>query len=345
MTILGIETSCDETAVALVRSDRTIVSQRVLSQLKDHLPYGGVVPEIAARAHVDHLDGLIKEVMDEAALTYDDIDAIAATSGPGLIGGVMVGLMTAKGLSLATGKPFLGINHIEAHALSPRLSPGVEFPYLLLLVSGGHCQIVWVNHVGAYQLLGHTIDDAVGEAFDKVAKLLGLPYPGGPALEKLARQSKSVSSPRFHLPLPLCGKPGADFSFAGLKTAARLLIPELQSEEDRAEFARTFHHTISAIFADRLKNALKMAPEAPKRLVVAGGVAANQYLRDDLQAFCDANNMEFYAPPMWLCTDNAAMIAWAALERFAHGQTDELDLAARPRWPLVEMTGFAQDAA
>lgn len=339
--ILGIETSCDETAVALVRSDRTIVAQRVLSQLDDHKPYGGVVPEIAARAHVDHLDGLIAEVMDESGLSYDDIDAIAATSGPGLIGGVMVGLMTAKGLSVATGKPFLAINHIEAHALSPRLNPGVEFPYLLLLVSGGHCQIVWVQGLGDYRMLGHTIDDAVGEAFDKVAKLMGLDYPGGPELEKLARQSQSDAATlktRFGLPLPLCGKPHADFSFAGLKTAARLMMPNLQSEQDRADFALHFHHTVSAIVRDRLKQALRLAPEKVTRLVVAGGVAANGYLRADLQNFCDTHGMDFYAPPMWLCTDNAAMIAWAAIERFEQGQKDDLVIAARPRWPLAEMT-------
>jgi N6-L-threonylcarbamoyladenine synthase len=341
LTILGIETSCDETAVALVRDDRTIVAQRVLSQLKDHSPYGGVVPEIAARAHVDHLDGLIKEVMTEAQLTYNDLDAIAATAGPGLIGGVMVGLMTAKGLSMATGKPLLAINHIEAHALSPRLNPGVEFPYLLLLVSGGHCQIVQVDAVGSYTVLGRTIDDAVGEAFDKVAKLLGLGYPGGPALEKLSRLADPADVQRyvarFALPKPLCGKPGADFSFAGLKTAARLLMDDLKTDADRAGFALAFHHTIAAIFADRLDRALAMTSVPLKRLVVAGGVAANQYLRNALQDFCDQRTMTFHAPPMWLCTDNGAMIAWAGIERFKAGQNDSLDYAARPRWPLEEM--------
>jgi N6-L-threonylcarbamoyladenine synthase len=340
-TILGIETSCDETAVALVRSDRTIIAERVLSQLDDHKPYGGVVPEIAARAHVDHLDGLIAEVMNESGLSYDDIDAIAATAGPGLIGGVMVGLTTAKGLSLATGKPLVAVNHIEAHALSPRLNPGVAFPYMLLLVSGGHCQIVWVESLGDYRVLGQTIDDAVGEAFDKVAKLMGLSYPGGPLLEKLARQATTTNpkilAEKFALPLPLCGKKNADFSFAGLKTAARLQMPELLTDADRADFALHFHHTVSAIFRDRLQHAFAMAPQKVTQLVVAGGVAANGYLRADLQEFCDARHIAFFAPPMALCTDNAAMIAWAGLERFTAGQRHDFSFAARPRWPLAEM--------
>lgn len=338
ITILGIETSCDETAVALVRSDRTIIAQRVLSQLTDHQPYGGVVPEIAARAHLDHLDGLIAEVMDEAGMAYYDISAIAATSGPGLIGGVMTGLLTAKGLALSTGKPLLGINHIEAHALSPRLTPGVAFPYLLLLVSGGHCQIVWVENVGVYKLIGSTIDDAVGEAFDKVAKLLGLGYPGGPALEKLMDGADPQLAATYHLPKPLQGQKNANFSFAGLKTAARLLMPEIQTDVQRASFALAFHQTVAGIFADRLKQALQMIDGKVERLVVAGGVAANAFLRNGLQQFCDQHRMEFIAPPMWLCTDNAAMIAWAGVERFQAGQRDDMSVAARPRWPLIDMT-------
>lgn len=338
VTILGIETSCDETAVALVRADRTIIAQRVLSQLADHQPYGGVVPEIAARAHLDHLDGLITDVMHDAQMDFDAVDAIAATSGPGLIGGVMTGLLTAKGLALSTGKPLLGINHIEAHALSPRLTPGVAFPYLLLLVSGGHCQIVWVEDVGVYKLIGSTIDDAVGEAFDKVAKLLGLGYPGGPALEKLMDGADPLMAATYHLPKPLQGQKNANFSFAGLKTAARLLMPEIQTPVQRASFALAFHQTIQGIFADRLNQALQMIDQQVDRLVVAGGVAANQFLRQGLQDFCHRNGMDFIAPPMWLCTDNAAMIAWAGIERFMAGQVDNLDVAARPRWPLIDMT-------
>jgi N6-L-threonylcarbamoyladenine synthase len=336
-TILGIETSCDETAVAIVRDDRTIVAQRVLSQLADHQPYGGVVPEIAARAHLDHLDGLITDVMQMADMDYADLDAIAATAGPGLIGGVMTGLLTAKGLAMATGKPLLAINHIEAHALSPRLNPGVAFPYVLLLVSGGHCQIVWVEKLGSYQVIGHTIDDAVGEAFDKVAKLLGLGYPGGPLLEKLMAGADPQLAKEFVLPKPLCGQKNANFSFAGLKTAARLMMPHLDSNEKRAAFALSFHQTIAAIFDDRLTQALQMIGQPVERLVVAGGVAANQFLRQALQAFCDKRNLQFAAPPMSLCTDNAAMIAWAGIERFQAGQIDDLNYAARPRWPLQEM--------
>ncbi len=345
ITILGIETSCDETAVAIVRNDRTIVAQRILSQLKEHAPYGGVVPEIAARAHLDHLDSLIKQVMTDAVLTYNDIDAVAATSGPGLIGGVMTGLLTAKGLAMAANKPLLAINHIEAHALSPRLNPGVAFPYLLLLVSGGHCQIVWVEALGIYHLIGKTIDDAVGEAFDKVAKLLGLGYPGGPALEKLMHGADLTRVKDFPLPRPLLGQKNADFSFAGLKTAARLLIPNLHTDTDRATFALSFHQTIAAIFNDRLQNALHLIDHKVERLVVAGGVAANQFLRTALQDFCTQRGIIFAAPPMSLCTDNAAMIAWAGVERFAAGQTDSMDIAARPRWPLAEMTPPEKSAA
>lgn len=337
LTLLGIETSCDETSVAIVRDDRTIVAQRTLSQLAEHKPYGGVVPEIAARSHLDHLDGLITGTLNDAGLGYDDLDAIAATAGPGLIGGVMTGLLTAKGLAYAINKPLVAVNHIEAHALSPRLDPGCAFPYLLLLMSGAHCQIVWVGGLGDYRMLGTTIDDAVGEAFDKVAKMMGFGYPGGPALEKLMEGADPQRAKDFALPRPLCGQPNANFSFSGLKTAARLLMPQLQDDTDRRAFSLSFYQTVAAIFEDRLLQGLKMCPQKPERLVVAGGVASSKFLRGALQEFCAEHGMEFIAPPIKLCTDNAAMIAWAGIERFQQGQRDSLDYAARPRWPLADM--------
>ena len=347
MKILGIETSCDETAVAVVDGTRRILSHIVLSQLDDHRPYGGVVPEIAARAHLDHLDGLIAQAMNEADVTYDDLDGIAATAGPGLIGGVMVGLMTAKALALGAGKPLIAVNHLEAHALTARLTDDVQFPFLLLLVSGGHCQIVVVNGVGDYELLGQTIDDAVGEAFDKVGKMLGLPYPGGPELEKLLPQANKASADKIELPRPLVGRKNCDFSFAGLKTATRQFIGDrMLSDQEKADFSLAFHETIAAILLDRLKGALAH-PSAKhlKTLVLAGGVAANQFLCARLRDFAAANTLHFVAPPIKLCTDNAAMIAWAGLERLRLGQQDSLDVAARPRWPLQGDNEANKDAA
>jgi N6-L-threonylcarbamoyladenine synthase len=334
--VLGIETSCDETAAAIVRSDRRIVSSIVLSQTPLHAMHGGVVPEIAARAHLDHVDAIIQEALSTARLILEDVDAVAATVGPGLIGGLIVGAMTGKAMALARGIPFLAINHLEGHALSARLQPGVDFPYLLLLVSGGHCQLLCVEGVGRYTRLGTTIDDAAGEAFDKTAKLLGLGYPGGPALERLAARGDPQ---RFALPRPLLGRPGCDFSFSGLKTAMRLAIDRLGDEVDvaRADLAASFQRVVADVIADRTTHAIaatRARGVEPTALVVAGGVAANTEIRDRLAATGAAHGLALRAPPLALCTDNAAMIAWAGIERLCRGERDALDIPARPRWPL-----------
>lgn len=327
--VLGIESSCDETAVALVKTDRTILAQRIASQEAEHAPYGGVVPEIAARAHADRLAPMIAAVLDDAGMTLDQCDAIAATAGPGLIGGVMVGLVSAKALAMAADKPLLAINHLEGHALSPRLAdPALEYPYLLLLVSGGHCQILSVEGIGQYRRLATTIDDALGEAFDKTAKILGLGYPGGPAVERLAQQGDANAVP---LPRPLRGSKEPHFSFAGLKSA--VLRAKESGEYADADIAASFQQAAVDCLFDRLEFALRHIA-APPTLVVAGGVAANQTIRAALENLAAAHGMGFTAPPLALCTDNAAMIAWAGCERLALGQSDPLDFRARPRWPL-----------
>jgi N6-L-threonylcarbamoyladenine synthase len=327
--VLGIESSCDETAVALVDTDRVIRAERIASQEAEHAPYGGVVPEIAARAHAERLAPMIEAVLQEANASLDDCDAIAATAGPGLIGGVMVGLVSAKALAMASGKPLIAINHLEGHALSPRLAaPDLEFPYLLLLVSGGHCQILLVEGVGQYRRLATTIDDALGEAFDKTAKILGLGYPGGPAVEKLALKGDPNAVP---LPRPLKGSEEPHFSFAGLKSAV-LRAKEAGKYRDQ-DIAASFQQAAVECLTDRLELALDRGGAAAS-LVVAGGVAANQTIRAALEKLAKENNMAFYAPPLPLCTDNAAMIAWAGCERLGLGQSDPLDFVARPRWPL-----------
>lgn len=334
--VLGIETSCDETAAAIVRSDRRIVSSVVLSQTPLHAVHGGVVPEIAARAHLDHVGAIIDQAMSTERLKFSDIDAVAATVGPGLIGGLIVGAMTGKAIALARGVPFLAINHLEGHALSARLEPGVDFPYLLLLVSGGHCQLLSVEGVGNYTRLGTTIDDAAGEAFDKTAKLLGLGYPGGPALERAAAAGDDS---RFPLPRPLIGRPGCDFSFSGLKTAVRLLVEKLApgpDARDVADIAAAFQRATAEVIADRTRHAIAIVRARgirPSALVVAGGVAANARIRATLAALGEEHGLALKAPPPALCTDNAAMIAWAGLERLDRGG-DPLDTPARPRWPL-----------
>ena len=327
--VLGIESSCDETAVALVRADRTIIASRIASQDADHAPYGGVVPEIAARAHADVLAPLVQLVLADADVQLTGVDAIAATAGPGLIGGVMVGLVTAKALAFAARKPLLAINHLEGHALSPRLvAPALAFPYLLLLVSGGHCQLLRVDGVGAYGRLATTIDDAAGEAFDKVAKILGLGFPGGPAVERAAAAGDPTA---FALPRPLLHTREPHFSFAGLKTA---VLRAHQSAPGRAnDLAASFQAAVVDCLVDRTARALDRVPEATA-LVVAGGVAANTVIRAALAALAHARALPFVAPPAWLCTDNAAMIAWAGAERLALGLIDTLDVVARPRWPL-----------
>ena len=348
MRVLGIETSCDETAVAIVEGaadgrpvggDRPvgrILSNVVYSQLTEHRRFGGVVPEIAARAHLERLDGLVADALAEAKLGLADLDGIAATGGPGLIGGVMVGVMTAKAMAFAHDKPFLAVNHLEGHALSVRLTEEVTFPYLLLLVSGGHCQLLTVRGPGQFTRLGTTIDDAVGECFDKTAKLLNLGFPGGPAVEKAAQGGDPQ---RFQLPRPMWRKPGCDFSFSGLKTAVRQTIENLAVEKLRAgdskaiaDLCASFQRTVGDVLADRCANALAQAPATT--LVVAGGVAANLYLRSRLEALAAQHGARLVAPPVGLCTDNGAMIAWAGLERLRLGQTDPLDFRPRPRWPL-----------
>ena len=324
--ILGIESSCDETAAALVTSDRRILAHKLAGQEAAHRPYGGVVPEIAARAHVEVIGPLIEAALAEAGVTLGDIDAVAATAGPGLIGGVMVGLVTGKALALASGKPLVAVNHLEGHGLSPRLAdPGLAFPYLLLLVSGGHCQLLLVEGVGAYRRLATTIDDAAGEAFDKTAKLLGLGFPGGPAVEKAAARGNPRAVP---LPRPLVGSAEPHFSFAGLKSAVARVVGQYSAED----LAASFQQAVVDCLLDRTRRALQSVDATA--LVVAGGVAANASVRGALEALAGEHGKRFVAPPLWLCTDNAAMIAWAGAERFALGLTDPLDFPARPRWPL-----------
>jgi len=337
--ILGLESSCDETAAALVTSERRILAHKLAGQEAQHAPFGGVVPEIAARAHVEMLTPLVEAVLDEAGIALDQVDAIAATAGPGLIGGVMVGLVTGKALAMATGKPLIAVNHLEGHALSPRLAdPTLTFPYLLLLVSGGHCQLLLVGNVGHYRRLATTIDDAAGEAFDKTAKLLGLGFPGGPAVERAAAQGDAQAVP---LPRPLLGSAESHFSFAGLKSA---VLRARDSGQYRPEdIAASFQQAVVDCLIDRTARALQQAPNATA-LVVAGGVAANQAVREALEGLAAQHRLRFVAPPLWLCTDNAAMIAWAGAERLAAGLTDDLDVPARARWPLDPMAEKARGA-
>jgi N6-L-threonylcarbamoyladenine synthase len=327
--ILGIESSCDETAVALVATDRRILASRIAGQEAAHAPFGGVVPEIAARAHVEILPDLIEATLAEADVRLCAVDAIAATAGPGLIGGVMVGLVTAKGLALAAGKPLVAVNHLEGHALSPMLTaPDLAFPYLLLLVSGGHCQLLRIEGLGRYRRLATTIDDAAGEAFDKTAKLLGLGFPGGPAVERAAAAGDPKAVP---LPRPLLGSPEPHFSFAGLKSA--VLRAKENGRYAGADIAASFQQAVVDCLLDRTARALAAAPGATA-LVVAGGVAANAAVRGALAGLAAQHGLPFVAPPLWLCTDNAAMIAWAGALRFEAGLVDALDAPARARWPL-----------
>ena len=331
--VLGIETSCDETAAAVVDDGGRVLSDVVRTQVEIHARYGGVVPEIAARAHAERLAPLIERVLDEAEVSLGDVDAVAATAGPGLIGGVMVGLVTAKALAMASDKPLLAINHLEGHALSPRLAdPSLEFPYALLLVSGGHCQLLEVTGVGRYRRLATTIDDALGEAFDKTAKILGLGFPGGPAVERLAKEGDPKAVP---LPRPLLGSEEPHFSFAGLKSA---VLRAKQNQPDPgysdADIAASFQQAAIDCLLDRSRRALEKMVEV-RAFVVAGGVAANAQVRRSLEELAVNRGLRFVAPPLALCTDNAAMIAWAGLERLAIGAAgDPLDIAARPRWPL-----------
>ena len=343
LTLLGIETSCDETAAAVLRRAPdgavTLLSDVVLSQIDEHSPYGGVVPEIAARAHADVADTVVSEALAKSGLELRDLDAIAATSGPGLIGGVMVGMMTGKALAMAADKPFIPINHLEGHALSPRLAESCAFPYLLLLVSGGHCQFIAVRGLGDYQRLGSTIDDAAGEAFDKLAKTLGIGFPGGPAVERLA---KDGDPDRFDLPRPLLNRPGLDMSFAGLKTAAARVVEQAPLDaQGKADLCASFQAAVAECLSEKARRALVEFQDTHRgdcRLVVAGGVAANQTIRASLDTVADAAGAVLIAPPLRHCTDNAAMIALAGAERLAAGLVGDngLSVSARPRWPLDE---------
>ena len=351
LTVLGVETSCDETAAAVVRAgaegQAIVLSSVVASQIADHAPFGGVVPEIAARAHVEGIDTVIRAAMSEAGLGFCDLDGVAATAGPGLIGGVMVGLSAAKAIALARALPLVAVNHLEGHAVSARLGGAVAYPFLLLLVSGGHCQLLDVAGVGRCRRLGSTIDDAAGEAFDKIAKTLGLPYPGGPALERLAEGGDPA---RFPLPRALLGREGCDFSFSGLKTAAARLAEALSAqgpapETDRRDLAAAVQAAIARQLAERTERAIALYLTAhggaDRRLVVAGGGAANGAVRRALTTVAEAAGFSFAAPPLAYCTDNAAMIALAGAERLALGLTDGLDAVARPRWPLDEAAALA----
>jgi N6-L-threonylcarbamoyladenine synthase len=344
MLVLGIETTCDETAAAVVRVDAsgqgTILSNVVRSQIDEHAPFGGVVPEIAARAHVELVDMVVGEALRQAEVSPRDLDGVAAAGGPGLVGGVLVGLTTAKAIALAADKPLIAVNHLEAHALTARLTDRVAFPYLLFLASGGHTQLLAVTGVGAYSKLGTTIDDAIGEAFDKVAKLLGLPYPGGPEVEKRARDGDPR---RFAFPRPLAGRPEPNFSLSGLKTAVRqeaerlAALPQGLSDRDVADLCASFQIAVADMVADRCRVAIRLFRSRfgePSALVVAGGVGANQTLKRVLEATAANVGLQLVVPPPKLCTDNGAMIAWAGAERLALGLADPLDVAPRARWPL-----------
>ena len=342
MIVLGLESSCDETAAAVVRltddGRGEILAERILSQIEQHRPFGGIVPEVAARAHLECVDSIVQGAMDDADLGFDQLDAVAATGGPGLIGGVIVGVMTAKAIARAQNIPFVAVNHLEGHALTARLTDGVAFPYLLLLVSGGHSQLLAVRGVGDYVRLGTTIDDAVGEAFDKSAKMLGLGYPGGPPIEAAA---KLGDAKRFALPRPLKGRAGCDFSFSGLKAAVKRAIDALPPgallDQDINDMAASFQAAVADVIADRTRRAIiqfrELCPDGTT-LVVAGGVAANTALREALQTVVASEGMALAAPPQKLCTDNGAMIAWAGIEKLRLGHFDGLDFAPRPRWPL-----------
>ena len=348
---LGVESSCDETSAAIVDSNRNILSHIIYSQIPEHEKFGGVVPELAARAHILAIDEVIKQTLEKAGKTINDIDVIAATAGPGLIGGVLVGWLAATGIAQSTNKPLVAVNHLEGHALVPRLHAAsasggdeavlVEFPYLLMLASGGHCQILLVRGVGKYELIGQTLDDSAGEAFDKVAKMLGLGYPGGPIVDKRAQLGDPHA---FDFPRPLCNQPGCDFSFSGIKTAARAFLDKTVESKRNDEFVNDFCASFQASVVDCIINRLSHAfadkrviDAAPKTLVVAGGVAKNSAIRAAMEDLARKHNIVFAAPPMNLCTDNGAMIAWAGIENYMAGNVVREPVAPRPRWPLTEL--------
>lgn len=339
--ILGIESSCDETSASIIEDDK-VLSLIIHSQIETHKQYGGVVPEISARAHLNAIEATISQALDDANLDISDLDAVCATAGPGLIGGVIVGTMAAKTIAMTQKIPYIAINHLEGHALTARLSDKVPFPYLLILMSGGHCQIYIIHALQNYEKLGGTIDDSIGEAIDKTARLLGLDYPGGPIVEKLALNGDPKS---FTFPQPLVREKNCNFSFSGLKTAAKYKIDELKKagtlEENISNICASFQYTIGEVLAKKCQFAIDQFkaryPEA-QHVVISGGVAANQCFRSKLTTLCDKNTLIFTAPPMHLCTDNAAMIAWAGMEHYLAGQFSDLDFAPRPRWPLDEIS-------
>jgi N6-L-threonylcarbamoyladenine synthase len=343
LTVLGLETSCDETAASVVRltgGRAEVLSSVVHSQIDDHAAYGGVVPEIAARSHVEMIDGVVRRAMTEAGLEYGALDGVAATAGPGLVGGVMVGLSYGKAVSLARGLPLMAVNHLEGHAVSARLGAEVAYPFLLLLVSGGHCQLLEVRGIGDMSRVGATIDDAAGEAFDKIAKALGLGYPGGPALERLA---ETGDGSKIELPRALLGRKDCDFSFSGLKTAAFRVAQTCETDQDKADLADAVQKAIARQLSERSERAMQAYAERHEHrlFVVAGGVAANRTIRRTLEAAAANHGFDFLAPPMAYCTDNAAMIALAGAERLALGLVSDIDAAARPRWPLDEARALA----
>ena len=339
--ILGIESSCDETAVAVVSGDKRIISNVIYSQIDEHKQFNGVVPEIAARSHLEKIDLVVQKALDDAGIEISDLNAVAGTCGPGLIGGVIVGATFAKGISLAADIPFIAVNHIEAHALTVRLTEdNIEFPYLLLLASGGHCQICIVYSTDNFEVIGRTLDDSVGESFDKVAKMLDLGYPGGPRVEKWA---KNGDDQRFEFPHPLCNKNSIDFSFSGLKTSVRILAERIFSDNDtnqdqaKSDICAGFQRTVAEILVYKMNLAFEYCKKKqiiPNAAVIAGGVAANKRIRNSLQLLCDKYKTRFAVPPIPLCTDNGAMIAWAGIEKFQKGQFATLDFQPRPRWPL-----------
>ena len=342
MIILGIESSCDETAAAIVDDKGNILSNIVSSQITAHERFGGVVPEIAARAHMEQIELIVQMALDEAKCSLDDIDGVAATCGPGLIGGVIVGMMAGKTIATMKNIPFIGVNHLEGHILSPRLSDGIEFPYLVLLVSGAHTQILIAHGLGDYELLGTTLDDAVGECFDKVGRMLGLPFPGGKYVAELAAQCKdrALAAEKFPLPRPMKGRKGGDFSFSGLKTAVLRYCHDL-AENDKIMLAAAMEEAVADVMENRIKNAISIFKNRydldQSHLVSGGGVAANETIKARLTRLTKTHNMMFTAPPPHLCTDNGAMIAWVGIERLQRGWTDNMAMKARPRWPLEEL--------
>lgn len=337
--ILGIETSCDETSAAIVGDNKKIYAHKILSQIDLHQQYGGVVPEVAARSHMEHLDMIISTVMAEAEVKFSDLDAIAVTAGPGLIGGVIVGVMYAKSIAAASGKPIIAVNHLEGHVLTVKLTHELEFPFILMLTSGGHCQVVLAEDIGKYKILGSTRDDAVGECFDKVAKMLGLAYPGGPNVEIRATHGDKN---RFKFPKPMINDDSCDFSFSGLKSAAKRQIDEIKqkgslTEEDINDICASLQHTIALILCDRMLKALTRFPDI-SNVVLAGGVAANNYIRTILTEACNKKSVNFLAPPISLCGDNAAMIAWAGIERYKKGFINNINFAPKSRWSLEDLS-------